>query len=70
MRRVRRATRQLTPMKPNGANAGCKQGEIEQARTTRAEQLARDGTPGEHHPAILAKESSLVNRHRCVIKAQ
>ena len=34
------------------------QGEIEQARATRAEQLAKDGTPGEHHPAILAKESA------------
>lgn len=34
------------------------QGEIEQARATRVEQLARDGTPGEHHPALLAKESA------------
>ena len=34
------------------------QGEIEQARATRTQQLARDGTPGEHHPAILAKESA------------
>lgn len=34
------------------------QGEVEQARATRAEQLARDGTPGEHHPALLAKESA------------
>lgn len=34
------------------------QGEIEQARATRAEHLARDGIPGEHHPALLAKESA------------
>ena len=34
------------------------QGEIEQARATRVEQLARDGTPGAHHPALLAKESA------------
>lgn len=27
------------------------QGEIEQARATRAEQLTKDGTPGEHYPA-------------------
>lgn len=34
------------------------QGEIEQARASRAEQLARDGIPGAHHPALLAKESA------------
>ncbi len=34
------------------------QGEIEQARATRGEQLLKDGTPAEHHAAILAKETA------------
>ena len=34
------------------------QGEIEQARATRGEQLLKDGTPAEHHQSILAKETA------------
>lgn len=34
------------------------QGEIEQARTVRGEQLLKDGTPVEHHQGILAKETA------------
>ena len=40
------------------------QGEIDQARATRAEQLGRDGIPAEAHAAILAKESAtLIEQH-------
>jgi hypothetical protein len=39
------------------------QGEIDQARATRAEQLSKDGTPAEHHAGILAKESADLIEH-------